>query len=186
MYDKHYKSDRKTNGAPMTPPAQQEPKEIIPLDRVTLDGKARGEYCRSPYEGHPKGCPNFPKCIQNRIDFRSIQNISKWYAVIERFDLKAHADMMKQKHPHWTDRQCRNLLYWQGGVRKQLREKAKKFAATSFGSVVLDIPEAHGVEVFMTMAEHGVTIEHSPNTVTKVMLVGLIEATLRKHQEQQK
>jgi len=70
--------------------------------------------------------------------------------------------------PGWSDRQCRNPLYWQGGVRKRLKEKCRAFGC----NIILDIPEACGVEVFETMKNAGVIIDRHPETVIKVMLVG--------------
>jgi len=146
---------------------------IITLQEVVYDERARdGTWCQAPYPNHKKGCPNFPKCIEERPRFKAYQGYT-WYAVTEEFDLAAHAEKMKAKHPHWTNRQCRNLLYWQGGVRKRLRIKAEGFCYSST-DVLLDIPEANGVNVFATMAKHGVFLKANPDYVTKVMLVGKI------------
>jgi len=155
-------------------------KEPILLKTVHYDPMARGPWCRSPYHNHPNGCPNFPKCIQAREDFRELaKRYPVWYAVVETFDLKAHALDMMAKHPErigkkgqilpaWTEQQGRTPIYWQGGVRKRLREKARAL----HGNVILDIPEAHGIDVFSTMAEVGIILERTPNIVRKVMLVG--------------
>lgn len=91
-----------------------------------------------------------------------------WYAVIETFDLKHHAEKMKTKHPHWSERQCRNPLYWQGAIRANLRNKT----IMCKGDIVLDIPEACGINVFETMKCVGITLEKKPDIVRKIMLVG--------------
>jgi len=143
------------------------------LESVEYDPFARGYNCQLPYPNHPKGCPNFPKCIKKRPDFRTIAMSYKWFAVIEEFDLKRHAEKMKTKLPHWSDRQCRNLMYWQGGVRSRLLKKAKSIADNNPESIILDIPEACGVEVFKTMAKVGIILERKPDTVRKVMIVGI-------------
>lgn len=145
---------------------------IIPLEMVIYNPQARGVWCRLPYPGHKNGCPNFPKCIQERPSFLDVEIHYRWYAVIHTFYLKAHADMMKAKHPKWSERQCRNPLYWQGRVRKLLREEAEVFAPS--GSVILDIPEACGVDVFETMTKAGIVLERKPDIVRKIMLVGVI------------
>ena len=79
---------------------------------------------------------------------------------------------MKVAHPNWTKRQARNLLYWQNGVRKRLRKKAKWVCRPFFGDIVLDIPEAHGIDMFKTMEKAGIKLQRNPDMVTKVMLVG--------------
>ena len=146
-------------------------KDIIPLDEVVYDARARdGTWCTLPYPDHPKGCPNYPKCISYFRDFRSFQD-HRWFAIIEEFDLTTHAEKMKEKHPSWSERQCRNLLYWQNGVRKRLRDKAHNFR--QLGDVLLEIPEACGVNVYETMNKVGVAIQRNkPNLIIKVMLVG--------------
>lgn len=147
--------------------------EIIQLNEVVYDPRARdGRWCMLPYPNHPHGCPNFPKCPMSRRDFLDYNGYD-WFAIIEEFNLKEHANKMREKHPNWTDRQCRNLLYWQNGVRSRLRKKAEAFSIPFMGDVVLDIPEANGVNIFETMEKHGVVLEkHKPSIIRKIMLVG--------------
>lgn len=147
---------------------------MIELKQIVLDDRARGAWCKLPYPGHPKGCPNFPDCIKERSSFEKITSYdyTKWFAVIEEFDLKAHAKKMKDKHPNWSERQCRCLLYWQGGVRKRLFEKAHKVVRPFSNDIILNIPEAHGINIFETMEKVGVKISRKPDKVIKVMLIG--------------
>jgi len=65
---------------------------------------------------------------------------------------------------------CRNLLYWQGGVRSRLKKKT--YAKYRQGDIVLEIPEAHGIDVFKTMALFGIELERNPDVVRKVMIIG--------------
>lgn len=147
--------------------------ENIPLTEVVYDKRARdGTWCCLPYPNHPKGCPNFPKCMKDRPDFKTLPN-KKWIAVLEKFDLKAHAERMKEKHPKWSERQARCVLYWQNSLRKRLREKAMKLYYPLRGDIFLDIPEANGINVFATMAKHGIYLRTDPDLVYKIMLVGI-------------
>jgi hypothetical protein len=142
---------------------------IIPLTTIHYDPMARGTWCQFPYPRHPKGCPNFDKgCTVKRPNFTVIRELYTWYAVVETFDLKSHAEKKKIDHPGWSERQCRNPLYWQGAVRKRLRKKAESLN----GDIILDIPEACGINVFETMANVGIVLEKKPQTVIKVMIVG--------------
>lgn len=150
--------------------------ELIPLPEVVYDRRAKdGTWCQHPYHNHPKGCPNFVKGCTNRIDFKGIGEKYRWYAIVEEFDLKSHAAMMKTKHPDWSERQCRNPLYWQGGVKKRLREKAYQLDPNlhEWGHIYLPIPEAHGVNVFDTMTKAGIVLDRKPDLVKKVVLVGI-------------
>lgn len=148
--------------------------DILPIKTFVYEPFARGKWCASPYPGHPHGCPNLEKgCISKRPDFRNIAHQCRhWYAIIEKFDLKAHAATMKAKMKakdiDWSDRQCRNPLYWQGGVRKRLREKCN---AVGY-DLLLDIPEACGIEMFLTMERVGIHLSRTPDTVIKVMIIG--------------
>jgi len=148
---------------------------MIALNEIIYDIKARdGTYCCHPYEGHKNGCPNFPSCMKYRPDFKLLQDDYEWFAVYEEFNLKIHADKMKALHTDWSIQQCYCVLYWQGGVRKRLKQKAKD-AVMSFGNgIILDIPEAHGINVFETMLKTGfiVDMKYHPDIVRKVMFVG--------------
>lgn len=156
--------------------------KLLSLETVHYDPMARGTWCALPYHGHPRGCPNLSKgCIRDRPDFKDIARDYTWFAVVEEFDLNAHAKMMKLRHPDWTVRQCRNPLYWQGAVRAKLRAKAEYAAGqiNEYGhylkneNLILDIPEACGIDVFQTMAGVGVILDRTPDIVRKVMIVGV-------------
>jgi hypothetical protein len=150
--------------------------ELIPLTSIAYDSRARnGEWCCNPYPGHPKGCPNFSKGCTTITDFTKYMDKYLWYAVVEEFDLKSHAAAMKVKHPGWSERQCRNPLYWQGGVRKRLREKAQRLDPKlhEWGHMYHSIPEAAGVDVFQTMHRAEITIDQHPDIVRKVVFVGI-------------
>lgn len=143
--------------------------DVFHLEKIVADKRARGAWCATPYPGHPHGCPNLKtECIQDRPDFLSIAQDYNWYAITERFNLKDHAAKMKVKYPDWSERQCRNPLYWQGGVRKRLREKCDAWG----WDILLDVPEACGIDVFRTMEKVGVHLERKPDMVIKVMIVG--------------
>jgi hypothetical protein len=155
--------------------------DAIELTHIIYDPSARnGKWCCAPYTGHPHGCPNFIKgCTTKRPPFSElIPRYEKWFAIIETFDLKSHAEEKKLKHPHWSSRQCRNPLYWQGTVRANLKRRSERFndyLEFFYGrrGYILDIPEANGIDVFETMAQVGITLERVPETVRKIMIVGL-------------
>jgi hypothetical protein len=148
--------------------------DVYALKDIVLDDRARnGTWCAMPYPGHRKGCPNFPYCPVQRVSFRDFGDRYVWYAVVKLFNLKAHAEMMKTKHPDWSERQCRNPLYWQGSVRAELLRLTKTFAAQFEGSLILDIPEAYGIDMFATMPKVGIILKKNPDMVRKIMMVGV-------------
>ena len=148
--------------------------DLVKLSEVVYDVRARdGIWCKLSYPNHPKGCPNFPACPLKHPDFKTVSDAYTWFAVVEEFDLKAHAEAMKLKHPEWSERQCRNLLYWQNGVRKRLFEKALHFRHIGDIILTLTVPEACGVNVYETMAKVGIVIQRNPDTVKKVMFLGI-------------
>jgi len=79
---------------------------------------------------------------------------------------------MKKRHPGWSERQARCVLYWQNSVMKRLREKTKNFASSSDNDIILDCPEASGINLFVTMSKHGIQLKKNPDYVYKIMLVG--------------
>ncbi len=162
---------------------------IIPLEKVIIDDRARdGTWCRIPYRSNSKGCPNFPKCIEARPHFNTYDETLHWYAVVLRFDLKAHAEEMKKKPRKngkaWTEAQARCVLYWQEHkVRKPLRAMAMKICVPLMGDVLLDIPEANGVQVFETMEKHGLVLDRrNPDIIHKIMFVGRRTSLLTENQ----
>lgn len=151
---------------------------IIPLNekQISLDTRARGKWCLLPYPNHPKGCPNYGKkqiCPPFSKPFKELVE-SPFYLVIQTFDLEAQAKRMKERHPHWTDRQSRNCLYWQRGLMKRLRIEARKFIdSQDHGLMLLEIPEANGVDLFNTCKNLGIILERHPRkTVKKMMMIG--------------
>jgi len=147
--------------------------ERIQLNEVIYDPRARnGTWCTMPYPpNHKNGCPNFPKCIEKRKDFNEYLGYT-WYAVIEEFDLKAFAEnrkrLAREKGKEISEWQARNRRHWQNGVISRLKRKAMALNP----DILLDIPEANGVNVFATMAKHGLYLKASPDYVYKIMLVG--------------
>ena len=164
---------------------------IIPLETIIIDDRARnGVWCAKRYDGHPRGCPNLHKnCIEARPHFNAYDESLHWYAVVFRFDLKAHAEEMK-KRPRkngkkWTEAQARCVLYWQEHkVRKPLTAMAMEIYHPLMGDVLLDIPEAHGVHIFDTMEKHGLVLEKSkPDIIHKIMFVGKRTSLLTETKE---
>ena len=147
---------------------------MIKLNNIYFNSHARGPWCQLPYPGHEKGCPNYPQCLDKHPIFtEKLEKEFEWFAVIEEFNLEEHAKKMKEKHPEWTTKQCRNLLYWQKAVRQRLKQKAHSKANFWIGDIVLEIPEACGINVILTMLKAGVPMEiKNPKIIRKVMFVG--------------
>ena len=149
---------------------------IIPLREkdLVIDSRAMGPWCTLPYPNHPKGCPNYAKKDTCPPFSKKIDEISKppYYLVIENFDIEKQAKRMKERHPEWSDRQCRNLLYWQKGVTKKLREEANSFLQTNEKDLILlKVPEAHGVNLFQTCENIGIKLEKNPQKIVKKMMI---------------
>ncbi|MEM5789005.1 MAG: hypothetical protein AAGU11_16960 [Syntrophobacteraceae bacterium] len=137
-------------------------RNTLRLDRIVYSAKV-GEWRRLPYPGHPKGCPNQgrpPFCPPNStalVDY--LDTARPVYLVFEYFWLKNHADGMREKHPGWTDRQCRNLLYWQGIVRAGLKRNVAAAMSILGCDVVTYCPEGQGVNVFATARLAGLALD---------------------------
>lgn len=148
-------------------------KQVIPV----IDCKVRA-LCIKPYPNHPKGCPNFGKkegCPPKAKKFEDVFDTTKpIYAIVNVFDLKSHADKMKEKHPNWSERQIYCCLYWQKTARKQLLEGIKEFLKEHKGYTVTTCPEAMGVEVTKTLEAVGIELEWEPkNIACQVALAGI-------------
>ncbi|MCP8323816.1 MAG: hypothetical protein L6N96_06545 [Candidatus Methylarchaceae archaeon HK02M2] len=151
---------------------------IIPLNfrDIVLEPKARGVWCRLPYIGHPKGCPNYGKretCPPKAPKYRTIVN-HPYYLIAFQFDLEIHTKRMKELHPSWSNRKARCLLYWQGSVKKKLRDEALSFISSQEDDwILLETPEANGVDVFKTCERVGLILEKNPRKIVwKILIIG--------------
>ncbi len=135
--------------------------EVIQVTPI-IDRRVRG-YCKLPYPGHPKGCPNY-----NRRDIcppraplldKLIDMAKPVFCIINKFDLKAHAEIMKKRHPNWSEKQVYCCLYWQGRARKQLRLKVNDFLLDHPGYIALYCPEGSGVDLVETVSQVGLEFE---------------------------
>lgn len=135
------------------------------------------EWCKKPYPLHRHGCPNYGKkdgCPPNvSLLWDVLVSDAPVYAIFNVFDFGSHVQRMRDKHPNWSDRQCRCCLYWQPKARKQLREKIVEFLKAHRGLFVVKNPEASGVNLTATMKKVGVELEWPPQTVTyQIVLAG--------------
>ena len=149
------------------------PSGIVELKKILYDVRARdGTWCTRPYEGYPKGCFKFPSCPRSHPDFLTLKSY-RWFAVIEEFNLRAHAEHQREKHRNWTEKQLRNPRHWQSHVASLLRRRAYSFSNRLMGDIILEVPEACGINVLGTMALAGITIQmKNPDIIRKIMLVG--------------
>lgn len=134
---------------------------LEPMERIK-------SWCAMPYDGHRAGCPNCSGC---HLFGPEIPVYSRMVLCWSNFDLDAHSRNMKHLHPTWTDRQCRNLLYWQKSVRSQLLEYAKRNFP---GADYIQGAEGRGVNYYRTMSSIGINLDMPRNlhTVRMVLLVG--------------
>lgn len=147
--------------------------------KIVIDYGVRN-LCFRSYPNHPKGCPNYgkrPLCPPQCPRIEDVLDLSKFvYVVWVTFDFAAHREKMRSKHPNWSQRQIDCCLYWQGGVRKRLREEIVKCLALFVNKtkyVAYDCPEALGVNVTATMKNLNINLEWPPKTIVyKVALVG--------------
>lgn len=142
--------------------------------RINL--KAR-EWCKLPYPDHPHGCPNYGKrysCPPLAPVINDYLDINRQvYLVVIEFDLHEHVSRMKSLHPHWSDRQARCVLYWQGSVNKELQDECDNFEWLNPGMITTLCPEAMGVNVIATALHCGIPVKTKPiDKVFKIALAG--------------
>jgi len=152
---------------------------ILPLHIVIYDKRARdGTWCAKQSKRYPHGCPNFPECPTKHPDFITLQGY-KWYAVTEEFDIEGWEKSQAEKHEgeNWSRRQLRNPRHWQKVVMKRLRSKAQANSNRLLGDIILEIPEACGVDVVRTMSKVGVKFEwgEQAKKIKKIMLIGKVQ-----------
>ena len=122
------------------------------------------DWCGLPYPGHPKGCPNYYSgrlcCPPEAPYITEVLDLSRdIYLVHSIFDLEEHMKKMKKKHSNWTERQLRNVLYWQSRSKKEMKEKAFAFAKHIRANKICTMGEAAGVNLYATCAVSGLKLE---------------------------
>lgn len=148
---------------------------VLKLNEVVVDYRSRS-WCKLPYPDHPNGCPNYGKkknCPPKAPLFEKIVK-PPFTLVGVKFDLEQHVKKMKEKHPEWSERKAKCLLYWQKKVDRQLREACEKIASTIPNSRIVYLPEATGINVFETCRKHGLILERNPKrSVWKIAIIGI-------------
>lgn len=135
---------------------------IIRVTKLFMENTKR--YCYSQYPGHKKGCPMTSRCWGKGGKQRMLTdriNVSKpMYIVFNEFDLKAHKKKMKRKLPHWTEKQCRNVIYWQPKARKQLQKKMLQALKLIYPRPnIISSGEGEGVNLYKTCEAAGLKLD---------------------------
>lgn len=140
----------------------QLPNWILEVKKLVTT-KSAGEWCKLKYPGHNRGCPNYGKVDRCPPKCKSVDyyfDLSKpLYLIHSEFYLDGHAARMKEKHPNWSERQCRCVLYWQPRSRKQLKERIVKAMFLLPVDFVATTPEAMGINVYATARLAGLKLE---------------------------
>jgi len=139
--------------------------------------------CVHPYPNHKHGCPNYGKrttCPPDAPLFGNMVDLAEdvWF-LWATFNIGEHVKRMQIAHPTWTHRQNICCLYWQGTVRKFLREECLAFVTAhemvypdlEGRLLLLECPEAMGVNVTATMEKIGVHLEWPPKHYTRMVYV---------------
>ena len=134
--------------------------------------------CTKPYRGHKLGCPNYGRIsdcppfapMYDAVFDLDVDNFALGVSV----DIKEHIEALKEKHSSWSEYQLRNPLYWQGSVRKLLKEHINNFISERPQYRATLRPEAMGVDVIKTLKNAGKQLEWYPSTiVTKIAFLGV-------------
>lgn len=153
------------------------PEYIIPVKRIVLSSKT-GDWCRLPYPGHPKGCPNYgksSKCPPKAPTLLDYFDFNRpVYLVVAEFDLQTQIKKMAALHPDWSNRQCRCVLYWQGTVRKILKERTAEAMKLLNATAATACPEGMGLNVFATARLAGLKMDKTRRVITDhhIALIG--------------
>ena len=144
--------------------------------KLRLDNRV-GRWCQLPYPGHPNGCPNYgkrsicPPFTPTVTDFFNLRR-KHWFLITE-FPLEQYLGQMRKKHPSWSERRLRCLLYWQGHVRKEQYQQINDFRNRFPETVFSLLPEAMTVNVILTLRHIGIDIEVKPQRkILKIALIG--------------
>lgn len=152
----------------------------IEITDLRINMKAR-EWCKLPYPGHPKGCPNYGDPKHEGVCPPSAPLIHEFintklpiFLIVEEFNLALHVQKYKINHPNCTDKQAKCVLYWQNSVRSKLRKQCEIFRHLHPDFIITLCPEAMGVNVIATAQIAKVPIKVKPEDIVyKIALAGV-------------
>jgi len=134
-----------------------------------------------------KFCKNYPRCkfsSAHKYQFENVFDLDEpMYLVFKNFDLKNHAMKMKKAHPNWTERQCKNLLYWQRTIDNIVHKRAKRFIKIKNLNRYMTVGEGFGLNIYATCRNAGLKLEHirrGLNTVRKLALLAKPKSCIKK------
>jgi len=148
-------------------------------------------WCTLPYPNHRNGCPNYnknPLCPPNtRIFEDQLENYNYFYLIYAIFNIFEYKTYMLKKHPDWSDRKARCLLYWQKSIKKLLKKYIQDiylnnndysfylFSSGSGGKIDnikqerIYSMEAAGINVIQTLINNGIEIEVKPIKIIHIV-----------------
>lgn len=151
-------------------------------------------WCQLPYPNHPQGCPNYKKnpLCPPKVKFMKeiIEVFQYFYLIYAIFNLKNQRERMLSIHPEWSNKQANCLLYWQGSVKKELKDYIKRiillndnvkifilscgsgFKLKNCNQEKIYSMEAVGINVFHTLKNNNIGFEIKPKN--KVILTNLL------------
>ena len=150
-------------------------------DKLYMDNRC-GNWCKLAYPAHPRGCPNYgqrnycPPYAPPVDDFFDL-NERHWFLITE-FDLAAHMEAFQIRHPSWSERRLKCVLYWQNQVRSIQRQQIAEFRFNYPGTVFTQLPEAMDTNVLRTLQALKINFETKPQRkVLKVALLGYMNSS---------
>lgn len=151
------------------------PDWIVLIKKLVHTPQAK-KWCALPYPNHPKGCPkDVKKCSRGGYYITDVLDLQQpHYFIYSEFNLAAHMARMLRRHPHWTERQQRNVLYWQSASRKQLKDRVTTALRLTRCGSVTTCPESYGVNVYATARNSGLILEpiKTLKTCRHIALIG--------------
>ena len=139
---------------------------MIKVRKLVLTPETKA-WCALPYYDKKHGCPNYKgRCYRGgRLPMTMLYEIMSIHKpiwiVYNEFDLGAHVAKMRAAHPDWSERQLRNVYYWQNQSRSQLQKKVNAAAAIlkEKGPIVISSGEGNGVNLYATCYHSGLKLE---------------------------
>jgi len=134
------------------------------LKENMLTKKEVTQLCTASFYKHPKGCPNYNKkegCPPNQPLIDEILDFQRdLFAIYTEFNVGEFAEKIKSAHPDWkSPRQWYNPRYWQPKARKFQRQEEKNAKEEYSLDVILNSPEANGLNVTGLMKEIGIAMK---------------------------
>ena len=141
---------------------------VHPQDLALSPLSVARRWCGMPYDGHSKGCHmwhgrkarpcKMAEKNMNHFDDYFDRDAPMWL-LWDEFDIEKQGKKIRKMHPKWTEKQCRNVRYWQRTFINGTTRDAKAFVKKKKLLGYAMLTGGFCINCFVTFRKAGLIVE---------------------------